>query len=214
MLFATKYIKKILKLSSIFLLSLILTNCIFVKKHTEEVDEYISVDLILKPKIIMGDEVLRSEKGDMISLLPKDWFFIDLGPDTPSDVYAVAVNPDYSLSLVFSCLKSNPIIDDVYKEQKLIGIANFLYDKKQKKSLGGLIKSHTISTFTSSHMEFVVYKYRTKSQPIFSYNAVFRSTIDNVYEISMIPLNLSGITMPSDFEMETIFTSVLATVRY
>ncbi len=214
MILYINYIKRVLIFSSFVLLSLVLTNCIFVKKHTEEVDEYISVDLIPKPKIIMGEEILRSEKGDMISLLPKDWFFIDLGPDTPSDVYAVAVNPDYSLSLVFSCVKNNPIIDDVFKEQKLIGIANLLFDKKQKKSLGGLIKNHTISTFTSSHMEFVMYKYRTKSQPIFSYNAVFRSTTDNVYEISMIPLNLSGITMPSDFEMETIFTSVLATVRY
>lgn len=195
-------------------LSVVLTNCIFVKKHTEEFDEYISVDLIQKPKIIMGDEILRSEKGDMISLLPKDWFFIDLGPDTPNDVFAIAVNPDYSLALVFSSIKPNPMIDEIYQEQKLIGLANFLFDKKQKKALGGLIKSHTISTFTSSHMEFVMYKYRTKSQPIFSYNAVFRSSINNVYEISMIPLNLSGITMPSDFEMETIFTSVLATVRY
>ncbi len=208
------YIKKLLIYVSFLLFSIVLTNCIFVKKHTEELDEYISVDLIQKPKIIMGDEILRSEKGDMISLLPKDWFFIDLGPDTPNDVFAIAVNPDYSLALVFSCIKPNPMIDDIYKEQKLIGLANFFFDKKQKKALGGLVKSRTISTFTSSHMQFVMYKYRTKSQPIFSYNAVFRSTIDNVYEISMIPLNLSGITMPSDFEMETIFTSVLATVRY
>jgi len=214
MQFSKYYIEKLLIYVSFLLLSLVLTNCIFVKKHTEELDEYISVDLIQKPKIIMGDEILRSEKGDMISLLPKDWFFIDLGPDTPNDVFAIAVNPDYSLALVFSCIKPNPMIDDIYKEQKLIGLANFFFDKKQKKALGGLVKSHTISTFTSSHMQFVMYKYRTKSQPIFSYNAVFRSTIDNVYEISMIPLNLSGITMPSDFEMETIFTSVLATVRY
>lgn len=214
MILNVNYIKRIPIFSSFVLLSFILTNCIFVKKHTEEIDEYISVDLTLKPKIIMGDEILRSEKGDMISLLPKDWFFIDLGPDTPPNIFAVAVNPDYSLSLVFSCIKSNPIIDDVFKEQKLIGIANLLFDRKQKKSLGGLIKNHIISTFTSSHMEFVMYKYRTKTQPIFSYNAVFRSSTDDVYEISMIPLNLSGITMPSDFEMETIFTSVLATVRY
>lgn len=208
------YISKLFKISSFLLISLVLTNCIFVKQHTEEVDEYISVDLIQKPKIIMGEDVLRSEKGDMISLLPKDWFFIDLGVDTPNDVYAIAVNPDYSLSLIFTCFKPNPMIDEIYKEQKLVGLANYIFDKKQKKALGGLIKNHTISTFTSSHMEFVMYKYRTKSQPIFSYNAVFRSTTDNVYEISMIPLNLSGITMPSDFEMETIFTSVLATVRY
>lgn len=214
MLLKVYYIKRLVLFSSLLLLSLILTNCIFVKKHTEEVDEYVSMDLILKPKIIMGEEVLRSEKGDMISLLPKDWFFIDLGPDTPSDVFAIAVNPDYSLSLVFSSITSNPLLDDVYKEQKLIGLANMFFDKKQKKALGGLIKSHTITSLTSSHMEFVMYKYRTKSQPIFSYNAVFRSTIDYIYEISLIPLNLSGITMPSDFEMETIFTSVLATVRY
>lgn len=212
--FSSYYIKKPLIFLLFVLLSLLFTNCIIVKKHTEEIDEYVSVDLIQKPKIIMSESVLRSEKGDMISLIPKDWFFVDLGPETPNDVFAIAVNPDYSLSLVFSCIKPNPMIDEIYKEQKLFGLANFVFDKKQKKSLGGLIKSHTISTFKSSNLEFVMYKYRTKSQPIFSYNAVFRSSTDNVYEISMIPLNLSGITMPSEFEMETIFESVLATVRY
>lgn len=196
------------------LISITFSSCIFVKKDITETDEYVSIEPIQKPSIIMGDEILRSDKGDMISLLPKDWFFVDLGNDTPPDVFAIAVNPDYSLSLVFSSVKINPILEDIYNQQKLFGIANYFFDRKQKKSLGGLIKSHTISTMKSSHMEFVIYKYRTKSQPIFSFNAVFKSESDNFYEISLIPLNLSGISMPSDFEMEKIFYSVLSTVKY
>jgi len=197
----------------IFLIS-IMNSCIIVKKKVVEEEKIVNVDLIQKPEILMNEEVVRSVKGDMISMIPRDWFFVDLGPDTPPDVFLVVTNPEYSLTLVFSAIQHNTITYDIFKAQKSIGLANYLFDKKQMKSAGSLIKHKTITNFKSGNLEFAVYKYRTKQQPMNAMNAVFNSSADMIYEVSLIPMNLTGLTMPSEFEMDKIFTSVLSTIRY
>ncbi len=205
--------KSFLFFSILFLIS-IMNSCIIVKKKVVEEEKIVNVDLIQKPEILMNEEVVRSAKGDMISMIPRGWFFVDLGADTPPDVFLVATNPEYSLTLVFSSIPQNTITSDIYKAQKSIGLANYLFDKKQMKSAGSLIKNKTITNFKSGNLEFAVYKYRTKQQPMNAMNAVFSSSADMIYEVSLIPMNLTGLTMPSEFEMEKIFTSVLSTIRY
>lgn len=197
----------------ILLLSVTLNSCIFIKVK-EKQEEETHVSLIQKPQIEMNEDALRSTKGDMISLIPKNWFFIDLGTDTPRDVFAIAVNPEYTLSLVFSSYPSNEVLDDVFAQQKLIGLANSSFDKKQKKALGSLLKAKQISDISSGALEFVVYKYRTKTQPLYSSNAVFKSSLNIIYEVSLVPMNLSGYSLPSETDIDKIFNSVLATIKY
>lgn len=191
----------------------IASSCIFVKVKETPIEE-VHIDLIQKPQVEMNEDALRSAKGDMISLIPKNWFFIDLAEDTPRDVFAIAVNPQYTLSVVFSAYQTNELLSEIYSQQKLIGIANTSFDRKQKRAGGSLIKTNKISTITSGTLEFVVYSFRTKSQPLFSQNAIFKSSAGMIYEISIIPMNLSGYSLPTEEEIDKIFMSVLATVRY
>lgn len=202
---------------SYFLLIVIITlttvSCIFVKVKDQQLEE-VHVDLIQKPQIEMNEDALRSTKGDMISLIPKGWFFIDLGEETPRDVFAIAVNPQYTLSLVFSGYPTNDVLNEIFSQQKLIGLANYSFDKKQKRALGSLIKLNKVSSITSGNLNFVVYSYRSKTQPLSSQNAIFKSSVGMIYEIGIVPMNLSGYTLPSETEMDKIFMSVLSTVRY
>ena len=189
------------------------TSCIFVKVKEKPVEE-VSVDVIQKPEIEMNEDALRSTKGDMICLIPKNWFFVDLEENTPRDVFAIAVNPKYTLSVVFSSYPSNEVVDEIFKAQNLIGLANYSFDKRQKKAMGALIKEKRITTLQSGNLNFVVYNYRTKTQPILSHNAIFKSSTGLIYEISLVPMNISGYSLPSENDIETIFKSILATVRY
>ncbi|OGU61058.1 MAG: hypothetical protein A2X64_10475 [Ignavibacteria bacterium GWF2_33_9] len=210
---SSKYITvvKFLALAMIFILTA--SSCIFVKVKEKPVEE-VFVDVIQKPEIEMNEDALRSTKGDMISLIPKNWFFVDLGENTPRDIFAIAVNPQYTLSVVFSTYPSNEVIDEIFKAQNLIGLSNYSFDKKQKKAMGGLIKEKRISTIKSGNLNFVVYNYRTKTQPIYSQTAVFKSSNGAIYEISLVPMNISGYSLPPEKDIETIFKSILATVRY
>lgn len=208
-----------LRFTKYFILVLILTtslyvnSCIFVKPKTQ-VEEEVSIEMIPKPLIEMNEEALRSPRADMISLIPKGWFFTDLSDDTPKDVFAIAVNPEYTLSLVFSSYPSNEILEDIYKQQHLIGIANASFDRKQKRTGGSLIKFDKIYTINSSNLEFVIYHYRTRTQPLNAFTAVFKSTTGTIYEVTILPMNLSGITLPTEDEMNKIFNSVISTIRY
>ncbi|HPD34068.1 MAG TPA: hypothetical protein P5545_00495 [Bacteroidota bacterium] len=188
-------------------------GCFIVKLPSKEKEE-VQIQYIPSPQIEMSEEPVRSENGDMISFIPKNWFFVDLGENAPSDVMVIAVNPDYTLSLVISRYSSNEMLDEIYNQQHLIGLANASFEKRGKKASGSLTQIGKFSTFKAGNLEFVVYKYRSKNQSLPSLNAIFKSSIGQIYEISLIPMNIIGLSLPSEAEMNTIFFSVLATVRY
>lgn len=202
-------IKIILLFFSLFLVQ----GCFIVRPPSQEKEE-MQIQYIPSPQIEMSEEPIRSEKGDMISFIPKNWFFVNLGENTPSNVIAIAVNQDYTLSLVLSSYPSNEMLDEIYNQQHLIGLANSSFEKRQRKASGSLMQIGKFSTFKAGNLEFVVYKYRNKTQSLPSLNAIFKSSIGQIYEISLMPMNLIGLSLPNEAEMNTIFFSVLATVRY
>lgn len=188
-------------------------GCFIVKSPSKQKEEA-QIQYIPSPQIEMSDEPLRSENGDMISFVPKNWFFVDLGENTPTDIIAIAVNQDYTLSLVLSSYQSNEMLDEIYNQQHLIGLANASFEKRQRKASGSLMQIGKMSSFKAGNLEYVVYKFRNKTQSLPSLNAIFKSSIGQVYEISLIPMNIIGLSLPNETEMNTIFFSVLATVRY
>ena len=206
--FAISYFSFLLILSLVFI-----QGCFIVKMPSKEKDE-VQIQYIPSTQIEMSEEPISSENGDMISFIPKNWFFVDLEENTPSDIMAIAVNPDYTLSLVISRYASNEILDEIYNHQHLIGLANASFEKRERKASGSLMQIGKFSTFKTGNLEFVVYKYRNKNQSLPSLNAIFKSSIGQIYEISLIPMNIIGLSLPSEAEMNTIFFSVLATVRY
>ena len=84
------------------LLAQAMVGCIIVKEDSGESKEP-NVAISTQPAIAMSDEIVRSSVGDMVALLPEEWFFMDVKNKVPSNVFAVAVNPQYTLSLVFFC---------------------------------------------------------------------------------------------------------------
>jgi hypothetical protein len=103
---------------------------------------------------------------------------------------------------------------EIYNKQNLIGLANASFEKRQRKASGSLMQIGKMSSFKAGNLEYVVYKFRNKTQSLPSLNAIFKSSIGQVYEISLIPMNIIGLSLPNETEMNTIFFSVLATVRY
>lgn len=208
-IFNKKQLIFILIISSAFYFN----SCIFVKPKTQ-VEEEVTIEMLQKPQIEMSDDALRSPRGDMICLIPKGWFFTDLSDDTPKDVFAIAVNPEYTLSIVFSSYQSNEMLEDIYKQQHMIGLANASFDRKQKRTGGSLIKFDKIYTINSNNLEFAIYHYRTRTQPLNAFTAIFKSSMNIIYEVTIIPMNLSGITLPTEDEMNKIFNSIISTIRY
>jgi hypothetical protein len=167
-----------------------------------------------KPQLEMSDDLVRSKKGDMISNIPKGWFFVDVEEKSSSDVFSVAVNQDYTLAAVFSSLRKSDKIDLIIKKEGLLGLARISFDRRLNKSGGSLKQSGKYSTLELGTLNFGRYDFMNDDSFYAASSAVFISSLENFYEFSLIPLNFTKKAYPGKDEFEKIFQSILATIQY
>lgn len=198
----------------LFLISF-LPSCIVVKEEIKEEEEFLpSIIISPKPEIEMSDVVVRSKKGDMISMIPKDWFFIDVEDKASSDIIAVAVNPDYTLAAVFSTLRKNEFVDDVFAKEGLLGLARLSFEHHFNKTAGAVKLIDKYKEIDIGLLKFGFFQYFATNTNLKSRNAVFKSDFDNYYEFALIQMDITGKPIPKENEIEKIFNSILATIQY
>lgn len=207
--------KFLLKIIFSVLLILIANSCIIVKYDNQDTDVAPEISLSPKPEIPMSDILVRSSKGDMIAFLPMNWFFVDIEQDISSDVFAVAVNPEYNLSLVFSLLRLNDAITEQVKQEGLLGLARLSLNKKERKSAGIVEHTGKFRTVKFGTLDFAKYEFTTTGGALIARSAVFSSSLGQIYEVSLIPLNdVSLNPIPQAADLDMLFHSVLSTVKY
>ncbi len=195
--------------------AVVLSGCIIVKGTDEEQKEQASV-VAPKPVLPMSDELIRSESGDMIAFLPASWFFMDVNDRVSSSVFAVAVNADYTASLVFSELRSDDALEDAFQKEGLIGVARASYQKRERKTAGLVKNAGGFDVRMLGTKQFGTYEYSDAGvgDVLPTRVAVFRSALGNFYECTLAILPFTGRQTPSREELEKIYQSVLATIDY
>lgn len=204
-----------IKFIIVFLIILGANSCIVVKYDNIQSDVEPKISLSPKPEIKMSDIIVRSEKGDMIAFLPADWFFVNVESDVSPDIFAVAVNKDYNLSLVFSALRLNEAVTEQMQESKILSLARLSLDRRSRKS-GGIVEHiGKFGTLKMGNLEFAKYEFTTTGGALTARSAVFTSTLGHNYEISLIPLNdVSLNPIPPAEDLDKMFFSILASVKY
>jgi hypothetical protein len=204
----------ILRSFALFLAIVIFISGCIVVKHPDGEDVAPAVTLSPKPEIEMSENLLRSRRGDMIAFLPKDWFFIDVGEQASSDVFAVAVNPDYSLSAIFSTIRKNDRTAQVVNKEGLLGLARIAFARHEQKTAGAVKLVGKYSEIEMGHNEFAQFRFAANKGDMPSRSAVFVSGIGNYYEFSLSPMNIKGNPIPSPERFDKIFRSILTTIQY
>lgn len=206
--------KNIYRIAVILLVITSLTSCIVVKNDTivEETEQI--VNLSPKPSVAMSDEIVRSKDGDMIAFLPEGWFFVNVDDQAASSVFAVAVNPDYTLAAVFSCISETPEYEDIIKREGLIGLSRIFFDRHSAKTGGDAKMIGSSSSMSMGPLEFGRYNFSTAGGSNLCRSAVFKSSMYNLYEISVIQMEFRLMPLPTQNEIEQIFSSIVATIQY
>lgn len=192
--------------------ALALPSCLFVKAPDQQPTVAVEAPLSPLPEVAMGEDLIRSQNGDMIALLPKDWMFLDVHDDVSDDLIAVAVNPEYTLSVVFSVFPHAASSAEAFDKEGLLGLARSAYQKHVRKAAGAISLTGTYTVTDLGTRSFGLYAFSNGSST--SRCAVFRSSTGHFYECAIVPLNISGRTIPSDREQQAVFMSVLATIQY
>ena len=198
---------------SLFILLFVIGGCVVVKQE-EEPDYTPPVILSPKPDIEMSDELIRSKAGDMIAFLPKNWFLIDVKDKVSSDVIAVAVNPDYTLSAVFSHIKTSEQIDKTFEKEGLLGLARISLARHERKTAGGLKQVGKYNPISMGKNRFVKYEFSSTAGALISRVAVFASSRNDFYEFALIPMDINGSKVPPSEEFDRIFRSILTTINF
>lgn len=189
-----------------------LSSCLIVKKEVETRERVVA--LSPKPTMEMADEIVHSETGDMVAKLPLDWFFLDVKEKVSSNIFAVAVNPDYTLSLVFSHARQEGGLDDVFENEGLIGVARESFLKRQRKTAGAVKRIGTLELVTIGTRKFGVYEYSNDNGATVTRVSVFRSSLNNFYEFAIVQHPETGRTIPSRVEIDNVFSAVMSTIVY
>lgn len=197
----------------IITVSFCLNGCIIVKEKEAEDYTHI-VNISPKPEIEMGDDIVRSKLGDMIAFLPKDWSFLDVEDKAPGEVFAVAVNQDYTLSAVFSEIRKNPGTEQTVEKEGLFGLARICLEKHQNKTAGAVKQVGKTSTVNIGPLQFCKYEFAATGGAIATQAVVFVSSVNEYYEFALVPMDFRAKPLPAQADIDKIFRSILATIQY
>jgi hypothetical protein len=197
----------------LLLLTLAINGCIIVKMKPDVAENPV-VTLSPKPEIPMSDILVRSSKGDMIAYLPEGWDFIDVQDKASADIFAVAVNQDYTLTAVFSSIRKNDKSDTAYSKDGLLGIARISLANHQTKSGDAVKQVGNYSNLSMGAMNFAKYESTTTAGLLTAQTAVYVSSLNQYYEFSIVPMNITGKPQATQKEALSVFNSILATIQY
>jgi hypothetical protein len=207
-----KFYKYLKFVAVFFALSFVLNGC-FIVMYPEHTDVAPKILLSPKPEVEMSDELVRSEKGDMIAFLPKDWFFIDTSNKISGEVFTVAVNPKYNIAAVFSFLPVYPESEEEIKKEGLIAAARMSLDKHKTSSDKKVELVGKYQIVDAGTLQFATYSFTTNNI-INASSAVFLSKNGIYYEFSLIPMIVNQNPLPEQNELDKYFRSVLATIKF
>jgi len=198
----------------LLLISVSLVSCVVVKHEEEKTEKPLILKFSPQPEMEMSDIMVRSDPGDMIAFIPDGWFLVNLENEAPSDVISVAVNKEYTLSVVFRKIKKDEAYSKVISKEGLLGLARLSLEQRVKKTAGSVQLAGKYSQIDMGPREFAKYEFTNADKTMSGVSAVFISSLDEYYEMTVIPMNLTGIVPTSQYEINRVFSSVLATVQY
>ncbi len=166
-----------------------------------------------KPTVPMSDEVVRSELGDMVSLLPVEWSLVNIETNLPVQVFSVAVNNQYTASLIYSVLRKEENFDQTFQKDGLVGIGRISASKRDTK-MRNIKRLGEFEEVQVGSKRFCLYRYTTDNGATLNRVAVFRSSFGNYYECTLSDLTFTGRKLTPREEMESLYASVLATIDF
>jgi hypothetical protein len=165
------------------------------------------------PVVTVSDNRVHSPTGDMTARLPDGWVSLDVEKlDTP-ELFAVACNPDYTISLVFSAIAVDNTARKGFDRGGMIGLAESSFERHRKRSAGRATMVQDAEEFAIGRRRFGAYTYTTDSMRTLTRVAVFY-TASNLYECAVTHLTFTDRDLPALKTLREIHQAVLASVEW
>lgn len=196
---------------SVCVSSVVFHGCLFVADSEKKIESQMYE---AQPEIEMSEEYIRTKSGDVLAYLPKDWFLVDIEKTAPADVIAIAVNPDYTASAVLTSIRKTDLVEQTFSKEGMIGLARLSFEKHNRKTVGAVKLLGTFSLAAIGKKTFGVYEFIGADSTLKTRSAVFASSINNFYQLSVVPTTINEKPLPTDEDYKKYFRSMLASLQY
>jgi len=187
----------------------ILSGCLFV---WEEEEFYPPMSLSPTPEIEMSRNTVESTSGDMIAFIPQGWTTLGKDHYPSSDIVAIMVDSTLTLSAVFSSIGRLPTTIK-NEEETVYELMRYAMERHVQKSGGNVSQIGKGRTLSIGRRIFGMFEFigrdglQTKA-------VVWRSKAGNHYECALVPLDLTGTTIPNDSVKSQILRSITTMIMF
>ncbi len=175
---------------------------------TEEEDFFAMI-----PAVDLSDEVVYSPAGDMKARLPQDWVTLDDARFQDPEIFAVACDPHYTMTIVFSEVPLDDVLVNIFRSKGMVGLlqANF---KERVERLGGVPpKLLKAEEFALGQRKFGAYTFTTDSSLTSTRVALFY-TRKHLYECTITQLPYTEGELPTNEKIKDVHQIVLGGIEW
>lgn len=192
----------------LFLLALAVAGC-FGAKQTQRSDSGMEGT----PALAFSSEQIHSPSGDMAARLPLEWVRVDAEQLESPQVFAVACNPEYTLSVIFSESQTDNNARAILSRDGLPGLVDASFQRHLKRSRGRAQMAGDPEEFAIGRRRFAAYTYTTDSLQTMTRVAVFY-TNTHVYECALTHLAFNTQELPSSRTLRGIHQLILGGIEW
>lgn len=147
------------------------------------------------PAVVLSSEQLTSPSGELSTRLPRDWITLDARQFEEPQIFVVACNPTYTMSVIVSESPIDQGMRSRFEKDGEKGLVEMSFEKRQRRSNGRATMVGDIQEFAIGPRRFSAYTYTTDSSRTLTRVAVF-FTPRNFFECAMTQLTFGSGDIP------------------
>lgn len=175
---------------------------------TEEEDFFAMI-----PAVELSEEVIYSPAGDMRARLPERWVTLDDSKFDDPDIYAVACDPHYTMTIVFSEIPLDQALGDMFRSKGMPGLLQQNFKERIDRISTEPPQLLAAEEFALGRRRFGAYTFTADSSVTFTRVALFY-TRKHLYECTITHLPYSEGELPSLETMTEIHQIVLGGIEW
>jgi len=165
------------------------------------------------PALAFSPEQIHSPSGDMAARLPLDWVMIDARQLESPQIFAMACDRNYTLSVIFSETQTDNIARTILAREGLRGLVDVSFQRHLKRSRNQAQMVGEAEEFAIGRRRFAAYTYTTDSSLTLTRVAVFY-TNSHVYECALTHLTFTASDIVAARSLRNIHQLILGTIEW
>jgi hypothetical protein len=163
-------------------------------------------------KITLSQEQIHSPSGDMSARLPEEWVLLDPEKLESPQVFSMACNPEYTLSLIFSEVPLDAGAKGILSRDGLRGLCEASFQRRVKRSSGRAEMVGDVEEFSIGKKRFGAFTYTTDSNKTLTRIALF-NTSAHIYECAITQLPFRADDLPGEKLLRTVHQIILGSIE-